>query len=177
MIKIPITEEDKNAVRLKYLQVGDQIKHCGLKSRFNTNYEENNKIGMLGELLFKKFLDTQGMQYQTDDVVGRADKYDFLIRGKRVDLKTALRIMPMTDLKDNYKLFLQKHQLGLHGDVYVWIFVNGRDFDHAENAFIIGYMRAEAIKEYPINEQFASPAYAIPVGEVNPPELIKFIGV
>ena len=162
---------------MRYLQVGEKIRNCGLKSRFNTNYEENNKIGMLGEEIFKQYLIDIAVRYATDEPVGQPDKYDFLIRGKRIDLKTALRIMPMHELKDNYNLFLQKHQLGLHGDTYIWIFINGRDFDHAENAFIIGWMRADRIKDFPIEERYASPCYSIPLGEVNPPEMIRFIGV
>lgn len=67
----------------------------GLYSRFGLSYNsriEKAKLGCIGEIAFEEYLRQKGHQYsldQTDFSETNSDEFDFLIGGKKIDIKVA----------------------------------------------------------------------------------------
>lgn len=86
-------------------QKAKQMVDRGLYSRFKLSYQQRLDkavLGCMGELVFEQLLKQKGIPYQldtTDYSTSNTDAFDFLIRGKKVDVKVAKKttIRPPAD--------------------------------------------------------------------------------
>lgn len=82
MIKIPISVDDVQIAK-------DTIKLFDEQKTHDKFLCENNYLGVLGEMVFKRFLKEQGIVFSSFPFVKKNwDEPDFIIKGKGVDLKT-----------------------------------------------------------------------------------------
>jgi len=151
------------------------LKNKGLRNRFNSDWRENNLVGFVGELVFKKFLDgLGGVSYDWNVVVGCADDYDFLVCGKRVDVKTCLRNFPVGSIGDNFRLMVCDAQVGLHADFYFWVLLEGVSFGCVRRAFLVGGMSAERVGCFPVVDKSFGRTRWVGVDEVVCPNDFLF---
>lgn len=82
---IEITKEMREKSNVLARQIFAKEKRIGWKDKFKTRYElASDYVGFLGEMAFAKIYNLPEPEFL---VQGR-DKYDWIIKGKRVDLKT-----------------------------------------------------------------------------------------
>jgi hypothetical protein len=86
-----------NEAKATALELANDMVKNGLYSRFSLNSKqriEKALWGCLGELAFAHWLDQRGVIYQKDErsfLERNTDDYDFLISGKVIDIKVALK--------------------------------------------------------------------------------------
>jgi hypothetical protein len=129
----------------------DALLDSKLSSRFNSDWDINNYLGALGECLFSEWLSSERIIFRwNNDVFGESDDGDFIINGRKWDVKTAWRKESIDSLKDNYSLMLCHDQVGLHADNYFWIFVQGKDAYTSERAFLVGSLNQFQVRDFPV---------------------------
>ena len=155
----------------------ESCKRAGTKSRFNTDKFENEYLGYLGESIFQQWLEEKGVKHVWQvDKFGESDDFDFLISGKKVDVKTCLRKQPINNIKSSFQLLLHNDQLGLHADIYFWILVCGFTPQSACNAYLVGSMSAERVLNYPVVEKLKGVfSRCISLADVIPPDQFKYV--
>ena len=147
-VKIKITENMKSFAKNQTELLAEALKGKNLHSRFNTDWEQNNITGYLGECIFAEWIRVNEIAAEWQyGKLGESDDYDFLISGKKWDVKTNLRKLPIENISDTYGLCVHKDQVGLHADYYVWVLIHGIDPLKAEFGYIMGYLPANKIKE------------------------------
>lgn len=174
-IEMPITNEAILWSLTKSVSDFESLEGSSLKSRFNTNWWENNVLGNLGEFLFNDWMKTKDVPYLWDnDKSGQSDEFDFYINNKKVDVKSSLRKLPLSQLKNNYGLLVHKNQLGSHADYYAWVLFQGSSALLANNAYLVGFLSAERVGSYPelASSLPGAKAFSVPFGDVIPPSEI-----
>jgi len=169
-IKMELTAEDKNWAVKKANADLKALEGTNYKSRFNTNKKENEITGNIGEAVFHRWLKINGVEHDwQNNKIGEADDYDFLIDGKKWDVKTIMRHLPVTDLKDNFELGVNKGQVGLHADYYFWVILQGHNPMAATFAYLVGSKSSNRIKEFPVQEKITgAKAYWMPIADALP---------
>ncbi len=180
MIKIKIKPEwltQANEMALEFIAAVKKANEEGSKltPRFQTNELENKILGYLGEIALKDWLTSKDIFFGEQRVLGKSDEYDLLINGVKVDVKTELRKFPVENIKGNFKLMIQKDQVGLHGSIVFWVLAHGRAIFSLDYVYLVGFLRANKIRNYGLNEANFSPCYWIPFEDVVPPEEIEWI--
>ena len=122
MIKIPIKPE--------YIQWAKQIiERFDAQKTYNKLETSNNYIGPLGELVFHKWLNKQGIEHKWYNFNKQGwDKPDFEINGKTIDLKTTF----------DAKMWIQKPEW----DYYIL----ARVTEKLDELLIIGYITKYKLK-------------------------------
>ncbi len=108
-------------------RASEMIQH-GLYSRFGLERSsrlEKAYLGSLGEFAFAHWLDQKSISYKIDNRVftnRNSDEYDFLIQGKKVDIKVALKSTPRPP-NDNWTYGYPEEQKPINKDIIVigWI--------------------------------------------------------
>jgi hypothetical protein len=161
------------------LAIKESLRNGTLRaSRFQTNQREDVILGHIGELALKDYLKNKDIHFcDSVHVCGASDEYDLLINNTKIDVKTALRVYPLSTIKDNFKLMIQKDQVGLHGEVVFWILAHGYNVYQLDQIALVGWLRQDRIKEFPLNNNNVSPAYWIPLNELNEVSIIEYINV
>jgi len=172
-IKIEITNNMREFAELQTAKLREALKGKDLHSRFNTDWRTNNLTGYLGECIFNKWLIQNNIEKTwQNNKLGESDEYDFLIKGKKWDVKTNLRHLAIERISDTYGLCVHKDQVGLHADYYVWVLIHGTDPLKAKYGYIMGYLPARLIKEkgeiYTTIPEKGVQAYRIKVNDAFP---------
>lgn len=125
-------------------------------SRFNSENERRDRYyGILGELIFKDWLDNKGIEYDHGFTIGSSDDYDFLVKGLKIDVKTAVVKYCFLGNKNFYFLINDKQPGNGHADIYVHIVIH-------KGAVLNGYIFKDEIREDYKRENKHTPAYHIP---------------
>ena len=142
-----------------------QMVEDGLYSRFNLSKEERidkAKIGCLGEIAFQKILQDCGISYQVDEgdfSERNSDEFDFLINGKKVDIKVAKKSTPNFP-SDKWTYGYPEQQNPSKKDFVVvgWV-----DFYNEEVGFY-GWIRGNQISNFSVvrENSFAKYEYLTP---------------
>jgi hypothetical protein len=176
--KIRITNEINKWAINQTDKLQESLKNCNLVSRFNSDWRNNNITGYMGEAIFAEYLkkiDIFG-KWQNDKF-GESDDFDFLINGKKWDVKTNLRILPVEQITDTFKLCVHVDQVGLHADYYVWVLLNAREPLSADFAYIVGYLPAKKINAYKPFKTLSGEndvfAYGVPIEDAYPIEIAE----
>lgn len=174
-VKIPVFMK-KEAKRLTELE-RQSWEGKKLKSRFNTDLITNKFQGYLGELLFSHFLIDRCLTFDWDKSLGKADSSDFLVQGKKIDVKTGLRKKPLNTLnKDTFKLMLNKRQLLEHpNDIYFFILLQGDNPYEAKKAYLVGFVSREKALSFKDVKQSISESVWISFDEVLPPKDLEMM--
>jgi hypothetical protein len=149
LIEIPISEEIKQKAEEKAKEDILNAQNNGLTSRFNTNELENKTIGNIGELIFADWLDSQGVKYQTNEVTGQGDTFDFKIKidkkDKTIDVKTGkYSSYPLKwDFTSCFRI--TERQINEHpSDFYFFIAI------YELNAYLCGFVADVVLRGYPV---------------------------
>lgn len=92
-----ITNFDFELFEKKAREKASEMLNNGLYSRFGLNAGERFSkafLGCLGELAFAHWLDQKSVKYEIDTLGfdnRNSDEFDFLINGKKIDVKVALK--------------------------------------------------------------------------------------
>jgi len=87
--KVDITEEMQIKAKEIAIFRRDLARKNNCTPIFQTESLDNEIVGILGEEIFKVWLNQNNIPYEREVVHGEADHGDFLIYGKIVDVKTA----------------------------------------------------------------------------------------
>lgn len=136
------------AIKFSELNVSGKEHHI-FKTEDNL---EKKRIGYIGELTFEKYLIENNINYETDEVLYKSDKFDFKIKGKSIDIKTTY----WTSYKVTDKVFLNKEQTERKQiDYYVFAVI------HMDKLEILGYLSRFDLDYLSIRTDLPSPAYEI----------------
>lgn len=173
MIKIPITEEDLEQARV----LTEDMFKSGVVNRFgynDTKRKEQIEVGLLGQLKFKKYLDSLNIKHEFHlyNKSGLPTYYNFIIDGKTIDFRNtkikwgyAQKFIPIANL------LITEDQIKHPANIYIQGFVDD------EFLYIAGYIENSQTQKYPIGKKGAMiyPARMIPVLELTP--IDKLLGV
>lgn len=170
-VKIPIKKQDLELAETCAAQQRAAGLRIGGTSKFQTsNAILDHKIGHLGQLIFKRFLDSTGITYKYfNDLGGHGDRCDFeltTVEGvKTVDIKTGHLTWPISMLKPGYRFFIADQQIAKAVDIYVNIQLDPQ----MQNAYIIGWINRDDIMKYGImkSDSMCNYAVAIPLVELQ----------
>ena len=150
----------------------------GLYSRFNLSFSsrlEKATLGCIGEIAFEEFLKHKGYEYgldQTDFSKSNKDEFDFLIGGKKFDIKIAKK-STLRPPSDGWTYGYPKEQNPMTKDFIVvgWI-----DFKSKEIGFY-GWITGKKVSQFPVvsKNSFAGYNYKTPNHEFKWGELNKSI--
>jgi hypothetical protein len=90
-----VVNVDFQEIQSKAREQAEAMVQNGLYSRFGLSHSQRVDkalLGCIGELAFEQFLIQKNVQYQldeTDFTIRNSDEYDFLISGKKIDVKVA----------------------------------------------------------------------------------------
>lgn len=137
----------------------------GLYSRFGLSHNsrvEKAMLGCIGEIAFEEYLKKKGYDYnldQTDFSESNSDEFDFLIGGKRFDIKVAKKSTnrPPTDA---WTYGYPEEQRPMSKDFVVvgWV-----DFNNNEIGFY-GWITGQEVSTFPVvtHNSFAGYRYLTP---------------
>lgn len=131
-------------------------------------------IGTIGQLLFKKLLDDNGINYIFEFQAGNYDNLDFKINNKIIEIKTS-------GFENNYQrlnlLYSEdQYQRGLYKkyDYCVLIFINGYirnqrilELDKCNNGIIAGYLEYKNISRYRQTKRYLGDDYKVPLSDLK----------
>jgi|GEM_PF-2674589 hypothetical protein len=120
--------------------------------RFQTDELTNKMVGIIGEMFFELFLEEHGVPYEKDDFEDREnpknpDKFDFMIAGKKIDVKTGLfrRGVDIVLHQDSVGLLIPADQFEEKDiDIYVFVAIDQSDLI----AHVIGWIRKPLVPLY-----------------------------
>lgn len=123
----------------------------GLYARFQLSEQERTQkalIGCMGELGFETLLQQQGVSYeldQTDFQYRQSDEFDFLINGKKIDIKVAKKSTVATP-NDSWTYGYPQEQHPQQKDIIVvgWI-----DFERSEIGFY-GWITGSQVAQFSV---------------------------
>lgn len=178
ILKLNMIVEDfdfKGVYPLALDRAKEMVKN-GLYSRFGLSEEvrvEKAFLGCMGELAFEHFIKTKNISYELDtkDFQNRnSDEFDFLVCGKKVDIKVAKKTTP-SNPNDNWTYGYPQEQDPVSKD---YIVVGWIDFKKEEVGFY-GWITGKKISAFPVVEKnsFAGYAYLTPNHEFKWGELNK----
>lgn len=167
MIILPITPEDKETAK----KLGDKMqKATGIISStriFTDEAGTQNYIGQLGQLKFHHWLLSEKImhEYHTFNQEGYGDKFDFLIRGKSIDIDTSHNKYGVPDEKLPFIYYHEK-------DVKKFDYVIGvRLNNQLTLAKIMGFLSKNEILDLPIDSfgrfqaRYCNPSHLHPLHE------------
>uniref|UniRef100_A0A6M3LRR4 Uncharacterized protein n=1 Tax=viral metagenome TaxID=1070528 RepID=A0A6M3LRR4_9ZZZZ len=171
LTEIKITKNDHLFAKKSTDKIQSALENSGLRSRFNTDEYENRYTGQLGECIFSRWLTNNDIKFDwQSEVTGRADDYDFIIKGHIWDVKTNIRRYPMDNFTQNghYDILLHKYQLKAKTGYYFWILIQTYSKpQHSNIAYLCGCMPGSAVHDYPVTEKIKGvPCYAIPINDL-----------
>lgn len=148
----------------------------GLYSRFSLNQEQRMDkalLGCLGEIAFEHYLKQKGVEYsldQSDFGIRNSDEFDFLVKGKKIDIKVAKKSTPRPP-NDNWTYGYPQEQKPITKD---FVFVGWVDFLRKEVGFY-GWMSGKKISQYKVvtHNSFAGYRYLTPNHEFKWGDLKK----
>ena len=132
----------------------------GLYSRFNLSYNqriEKAKLGCIGEIGFESCLKERNIEYTTDneDFSERnSDEFDFLIGGKKIDVKVAKKTT-VNPPKDSWAYGYPEEQNPISKD---YVIVGWVDFKNKNIAFY-GWIEGGNIANYSVVTENAFAGY------------------
>ena len=149
-----------------------------LYSRFGLSFDsrlEKAKLGCIGELAFEEYLIQKKYSFkldQTDFTESNSDEFDFLIGGKRFDIKVAKK-STSSNPTDGWTYGYPEEQNPSSKD---FIIVGWVDFNKNEVGFY-GWIKGEKVAKFPVvtKNTFAGYAYLTPNHEFRWGELNKDI--
>ena len=114
-------------------------------------------------MAFEDWLKKNDVSYETDTVFGKSDKYDFLINGVKIDIKTATRLKPMRSLEVDFDFLIARQQINNgHADIYVQLVV------HKEHVYVIGFIDSFKAKQYDVSgARLVNKAHRIPIASLS----------
>ena len=154
---------------------------------YGEEHLKNLLYGYIGELSFLKFVvhyfqykyknykakerfyKIKDEQFSYTPVIGQTDKgYDFIIKGKKIDVKTyGTKLLRDDNEIFKYNLLIDKRQAGNHkADIYVQAFVVGND--KPRKCILSGFYEGLP----PLNEKFPHPAHALSVERLHPVSML-----
>lgn len=172
MTPIKITEEDRHYAKHMAEEILKEL-HSSINSQralFNTNEIENRFIGFLGESILRRHLLSKGIPHEYAGKINhnKGDEYDFLVSGKRWDVKTNKKIHRGPELPLGFEILIHPKQVGKHAEYYFWILIEGNPYQ-SDIAYLVGGLNAAKIENYPIVEKIKGiPAITIPINHLLP---------
>lgn len=169
------------------LNIDDEIKSLAIKhsderiqyefNRFSFNLDKRKNmilIGTIGQLIFKKYLEENKINYYYQFQAGQYDNFDFEIAGKKYEIKTS-------GYNDSFlKLnLLYSHDQYIAGEnkgfsYCVQIFINGKDIntgmvdiDKVSEATIAGYIEFDKIVNYKKGREYYGDDYRVPISHLK----------
>jgi len=124
-------------------RVYEKVKNKGYKDKFlDGNEIRANRIGKIGELVFKKFLDSFKIKYKYDDrILEELDEQDFVLyeknQEKKIDVKTQLNdYLPNPE----WNCEVNEKQKNKNMDYYVFIKLS----ENNKWGFFVGFVSYES---------------------------------
>lgn len=146
-----VTSFDFEAQQQRAKKIAAEMIKQGLYSRFGLNTDkrlDKAYLGCLGELAFAHWLEEKKVAYKTDNksfINRNSDEFDFLINGKKIDVKVALK-STKNPPNDNWTYGYPQEQNPKSKDFVIigWI-----DLAHKEIGFY-GWLTGLQISKSPI---------------------------
>ncbi|AFL83051.1 hypothetical protein Belba_0390 [Belliella baltica DSM 15883] len=146
-----VTNFDFDTQQSRARRIASEMIKNGLYSRFGLNSIkrlDKAYLGCLGELAFAHWLEEKKIAYKIDNKGfenRNSDEYDFLINGKKIDIKVALK-STLNPPNDNWTYGYPQEQNPLSKDFVIigWI-----DFTRSEVGFY-GWLTGLQISKSPI---------------------------
>ena len=141
---------------LKKIKLSDEVLNKakeyskGKKYKRSMRGEEGTNIGAIGEYVAKEYLEALGMDVLDNRDTESATKYDFLVNGKKVEVKTKDRTVPPKSFYEcSVPLYNHSHQ---KPDWFVFLSLHRVDTPYMkssryEDAYILGASTYEHIQE------------------------------
>lgn len=127
-------------------------------------------IGTIGQLAFKQYLDSRGIEYNFELQAGEFDNFDFEINTEIFEIKTSGYKKEFNGLNMLYNYEQYKRGITKGYKYCVQIFINGYDrenkkfdYDKCDNATIAGIIEFNKIKEYRCRNMGHAKCYIIPL--------------
>jgi hypothetical protein len=160
-----IIKTDFQALLKKAKERAEIMVENGLYSRFglsNSKRIEKALLGCMGELAFEGYLKQEGVNYsldQSDFAIKNSDEFDFLISGKKFDIKVAKKTT-VRPPSDSWTYGYPQEQNPQSKD---YIVVGWIDFEKEEVAFY-GWITGKEVSQYKVVSQnsFAKYQYLTP---------------
>lgn len=133
-------------------------------------------IGSIGQLIFKKFLEDNHVDFNFEFQAGDYDKMDFEVKGKKIEIKCS----GFDDTFDHMNLLYAKDQLytGIEKrfEYCVQIFINGYNksskmlnINKCNESIIFGFTEFENIKNFKnLYPKYYADHYKMPLNELKP---------
>ena len=163
MIHIPVTIEDIDFAK-------NQIAAFEQSDYGTWRYRDVEAWrGVVCEMLASRWLTSQfGAEVQAKgiDTSGNCDLFDVLIKGKKIEIKSAT--------KNYFRYIMPKiHDIDtLPKDIYIGVKYN--EEVEPNRIAIIGYMLHAEIPGYPKKQNKGAPYYEIPIADLHPIEELTF---
>lgn len=138
-------------------------------------------MGTIGQLVFKKYLDDQNIQFDFQLQYGQYDDYDFILNEKIVEIKSSgyKNQNEWRNLNLIYNASQLEHAINKKYFCSVQMFLNGYDkvtptfeYQKCDTAIISGWLEIDVIaKSRPTKLRFGE-AYLIPLNELKAIDLL-----
>lgn len=170
-IKMAVPADVLEDARTQAGKIVDYAKGNGYSDQFGEHDVDSDIKGFIGQKMFQLILCDHGIDCQLDtNQVGRIDKFDVIIAGKRMEVKTGhVKYGSIEDAlsKDSfqflvkYKQYEQGNWRGVFG--YISMLLSP---DYAEVAYM-GWILSQAIKKYPVSDNLKAPNFKIPFSDLR----------
>lgn len=152
-VKIEIPTEVKNWAKDLTEKIHEEAVKQGRQAHFEYS-PTNDMMGFIAQWAFNQLLQKNGIAAEADYVVGRPDKFDFLVYGQIVDVKATL-----TD-----SLFINDKQQLNRIDYYISVKFPDPDFSYC---LIVGFTFGDDVKNSPLKQCQYTMAVEIPHSQLK----------
>ena len=176
-IHIPISDDLKNEA---YEHAQERIEFEYDRSRYRSREQRIHMIliGSIGQLLFKKNLEENKINFEFEFQAGKYDAYDFRVNNKIIDVKTSgfddskgYKYLNLLYPEDQFAAGLRKNY-----EYCVQIFINGYqrqarllDRTKCNEGIIAGYIEFHKIKEFKnLSRMSWGDYYKVPLRNLEP---------
>ena len=165
IVKIKVPEAILQQSDKKAKEDMERARLNGLTPHFQTNELENKTIGNIGEFVMAKWLDKHKIHYRMNIVSGKADDYDFKIKAKKWDIKTAKLKYKFSEINPGFHFLINENQADKK--IHYYFFNSYRE----NYLYLIGFINSEFIKDSGLykTDSMRTFSYKIHLKDLVPP--------